>query len=97
MLTPTMVLKGIPEATSENHMVRLIVTAIGFVLLAMAAGLVIMAGYEVSLIFTGNYNRGEQAVIWIFIGVMLMTAGTVGLGGRVLMHRGRGTAHPLSR
>jgi hypothetical protein len=78
-------------------MVRLIFTAVGFVLVSWAVGLVIWAGYEVSLIFTGYYSRGDQGAIAVLIGLILMTAAAIGLGGRALMHRGRRTTRPASR
>lgn len=78
-------------------MVRLIFTAVGFVLVSWAVGLVIWAGYEVSLILTGYYSRGDQGAIAVLIGLILMTAATIGLGGRALMRRGRSATRPVSR
>jgi hypothetical protein len=78
-------------------MVRLIFTAVGFVLVSWAVGLVIWAGYEVSLILTGYYSQGDQGAIAVLIGLILMTAATIGLGGRALMYRGRSTTRPASR
>lgn len=59
-------------------------SATGFVLIACAMGLFIWAGYEMSLIVTGYYDRADRATVESLLGVVLITAVVMALGGRLL-------------
>ena len=78
-------------------MVRLILIATGFVLTAWAVGLLLLAGYEASLIFTGDYDPATRGTAGILIGVVLFIAAALGLAGSALMRRGRDTRRPAQR
>lgn len=67
-------------------------SAAGFVLIALALGLFIFSGYEMSLIFTETYTRAERATVEPILGVALACAVVMtftGLGLRRLAKRRR--------
>ena len=70
-------------------MARFAFTATGFALIGFAVGLFVWAGYEVSLIFTDNYDRAERETIQPLVGLALLIAATMALAGRMLMHRAK--------
>lgn len=71
---------------------RFTLTAAGFVLVALAIGLFIFCGYEMSLIATDYYTGYERETIEPIIGVALAGAVTMtltGMGLRSLAKRRR--------
>jgi hypothetical protein len=71
---------------------RFALSAAGFVLIALALGLFIWAGYEMSLIATDYYTSYDRQTIEPLLGVVLASAATMtftGLGLRKLSKRRR--------
>jgi multisubunit Na+/H+ antiporter MnhC subunit len=71
-------------------MARIALTLAGFVLIGLAVGLFVWVGYELSLVFTDYYDRSDQETLQPVLGVIMLTAVTLGLAGRMLMRSGRG-------
>ncbi len=70
-------------------MARFALTATGFVLIGCAVGLMVWAGYEISLILTGYYDPTERETVQRLVGFILLIAATMALIGRVFMHRAK--------
>ena len=70
-------------------MARFALTAIGFVLIGLAVGLFIWAGYELSLIYTDYYDRTDREILQPVVGVAMLIAATMALAGRMLMRSGK--------
>ena len=70
-------------------MARFALTTTGFVLIGCAVGLLVWAGYEVSLILTDYYDPAGQEAMQRLIGFVLLIAATMALVGRMLMHRAK--------
>jgi hypothetical protein len=57
----------------------------GFVLIGLAVGLFIWAGYELSLIYTDYYDLTARETLQPILGVALLIAATMALAERALM------------
>ena len=71
-------------------MARIALTLTGFVLVGLAVGLFVWVGYELSLVFTDYYDQSDQETLQPVLGVIMLSAATLGLAGRMLMRSGRG-------
>ena len=66
-------------------MVRLLLTAAGFVLIGLAVGLFTWAGYELSLIYTEHYDRAARETLQPVLAVTVLAAATMVLAGWMMM------------
>ena len=65
------------------------VSVVGFVLIGLAAGLFIWAGYELSLIYTDQYDPTVRETLQPILGVAMLIAASLALVGRMLMRSGK--------